>query len=71
MALATRARHSFSNHQSVPSGSLHKSLSLIHRKALRRSQDNDNPAAARMKTTLQKVNQDEKAEDFVPDEGTR
>ena len=30
-----------------------------------------NLTEARTKTTLQKVNQDEKAESYVPDEGTR
>ena len=35
------------------------------------NQKNHNPTAARMKAILQKVNQDEKAEGFVPIEGTR
>jgi len=33
--------------------------------------ENHNPAVAKTKTTSQKVYQDEKAEGFVPDEGTR
>ena len=70
-ALPTRARLSFSHHQSLPSGSLYKPLSLIHQRADSRSENNYNPTAARNKTTSQKVNQDEKAEGFVPYEGTR
>ena len=70
-ALPTRARLSFSHHQSLPSGSLYRPLSLIHQRADRRSKKNYNPTAARNKTTSQKVNQDEKAEGFVPDEGTK
>ena len=66
-----RARSSFSHHQSLPSGSLHKPLSLLHRRADKRSKKNHNPAATRTKTTTQKVNQNEKAEGYVPDEGTR
>ena len=70
-ALPTRARPSFSHHQSLPSGNLHKPLSQLHQRADRRSKKNHNPTAARTKTTLQKVNQYEKAESYVPDEGTR
>ena len=36
--LPTRARPSFSHHQSLSSRSLHKPLSLIHQRACRRSQ---------------------------------
>ena len=71
MALPIRARLSFSHHQSLPSGNLHRSLNLIHQTADRRSKKGHNPTAARPKTTSQKVNHDEKAEGFVPDEGTR
>ena len=71
MALPTRAKPSFSNHQSFPSRRLHKTLSLTYQRADRRSKMNHNPAAARTKTTSQKVKKDEKAEGFVPDEGTR
>ena len=53
MALPTRASPSFSHCQSLPSGSLHMSLSLIHQRAERRSKKNHNPEAARMKTTSQ------------------
>ena len=44
-----------------PLGSLHKTLSFLHHKADRRSKKNHNAIAARTKTTLQKVNQEEKA----------
>ena len=71
MALPIRARLSFSHHQSLLSGNLHRSLNLIHQTADRRSKKGHNPTAARPKTTSQKVNHDEKAEGFVPDEGTR
>ena len=71
-ALPTRARPSFSHHQRLPSGRLiYKPLSLIHRRADRSSKKNHSLTEARTKTTSQNVNQDEKAEDFAPDEGTR
>ena len=54
MALPTRARPSFSHHSSLPSGNLHKPLSLLQQRADRRSKKNHNSAAD--KTTLQKVN---------------
>ena len=44
---------------------------MSHQRAERRSKKNQTPTAARMKTTLQKVNQNEKAEGYVPDEWTR
>ena len=69
MALTTRARPSFS--QNLLSGRLNKSLSLIHKKVDRRSKKNHNSAVSRTTTTSQKVNQDEKAELFVPDKGAR
>ena len=68
-ALPTRARSSFSHGRSLPSGSSHKPLSVIRQRA-DRSKKNHNPAAARTKTTLQ-IYQNEKAESYVPDEGTR
>ena len=71
MALPTRAKPSFSNHQSFPLRRLHKTLSLTYQRADRRSKMNHNPAVARTKTTSQKVKNDEKAEGFVPDEETR
>ena len=67
--LPTRARTSFSHCQSLPSGSL--PLSLIHQRADRRSKKANCPTAAKTKTTLQKVNQDESARSYVSDEGTR
>ena len=54
MALPTRARSSFSHHSSLPSGNLHKPLSLLQQRADRRSKKNHNSTAD--KTTLQKVN---------------
>ena len=51
MALPTRARLSFPHSQSLPSGSLHKPLILIHHKADRMSK-NFNPMASKMKTTI-------------------
>ena len=58
-ALLTRARPSFSHHHSLPSGGLHKPLSLLHQRADRRSK-NHSPTVTKTKTTLQKVNQREK-----------
>ena len=69
-ALPTRAKNSFSHCQSLPSTSLHKLLSLIHQRADRKSKKHS-ITAAKMKTILQKVNHNEKAESYVPDEGTR
>ena len=68
--LPTRARPSFSHHLALPSGSLHKTLSLLHQRA-DRSKKNNNPTTTKTKATLQKANQHEKAESHVPDEGTR
>ena len=70
-ALPTRTRTSFSHCQSLPSGSLHKPLSLIHQRADRRSKKTNSPTAAKTKTTLQKVNYNEKVECYVSDEGTK
>jgi len=69
-ALLTRARPSFSYHQSLPSRSLHKLLSLIHQRADRISKKYC-LTAAKTKTKVEKVNHDEKADNYVPDEGTR
>ena len=62
---------SFFHCQSIPSGSLQEPPSLIHQRADRRCKKSYNRTAARKKTTSQKVNQKEKAEDYVPGEGTR
>ena len=43
-------------------------LSLIHQEG--RQKNHPNPRETRTKTTWQEVNQDEKAEGFVPVEGT-
>ena len=70
-ALPTRGRPSFSHHQFLLSESLHKPPSFIHQRANRRSKKIYNPAVARKKTASQKVKQNENAEDYVLDEGTR
>ena len=54
-ALPTRARPSFSYHQSFPSGSLHKHLSLLHQGADRRTKQKHSPTETKTKATLQKV----------------
>ena len=69
-ALPTRATPRSTYQQSLPSGSLHKPLSFIHQKADKRNKKNYNPAACRTKTIITE-RQNEKAEDCVPDEGTR
>ena len=69
-ALLTRARPSFSHHHFLPSGSLHKPLSLLHQRADRRSKKHS-LTAAKTKTILHKVNHDEKAKSYVLDEGIR
>ena len=51
MALLTTPRFDFTHSQSLPSGSLHKRLILIHQRA-DRSSKNYNPMAPRMKTTI-------------------
>ena len=66
--LPCRARPSFSHHQSLPSGILHKPLSFLHQGADRSSKSHD-PTVVERKTILQKVNQDEK-QSYVPEEGT-
>ena len=53
MILPTRARLSFSYHHSLPSGSLHKPLSLLYQKTDRRKEES--PTEPTTKTTLQKV----------------
>ena len=47
--LPTRERPSFSHHQSLPSESLHKPLSLLYQRADRRSEKNHNPTATKTK----------------------
>ena len=54
-ALPTRARLSFSHHQSFPSGSLHKPLSFLHQRADRRSKKNHNPTASKTKPCYRKL----------------
>ena len=46
-------------------------LSLIHQRADRRSKKKHSLTAAKTTTILQKVNHNEKAESYVPDEGIR
>ena len=70
-ALPTKARPSLSPHHSLSSGSFHKTLIFIRQRADRRSRKQDNLTAVKTKTILQKVNHDEKAESYAPDEGTR
>ena len=65
-SLPTRARPSFSHHQSLPSGSFHKLLSLFHQREDKRSKKNHSPTGTKMKTTLQKVNQHEKSRNLCP-----
>ena len=67
--LPTGTRPGFPHSQSLPSGSLHKPLSLTHQRANRRSKKH-HLTGAETKTILQKVNYDEKAESYVP-EGIR
>ena len=55
MALPTRARPSFSHHQSLPSGRVHKPLSLLYQRADRRSKKNHNPSGARTKPHYRKL----------------
>ena len=54
-ALPTRARPSFSYHQSFPSGSLHKHLSFLHQGADRRTKQKHSPTETKTQATLQKV----------------
>ena len=68
--LPTRARPSFSHHQSIPSRSLHKPLSLISQRADRRNKKHSF-TAVKTKIILQNVNHDEKAESYVLEKGTR
>ena len=51
-AMPTTARPSFSHHQSLTSGGLHKPLSFIHQRTDRRSKKNYSPTASRMKTKI-------------------
>ena len=50
--LPTRARPSFSHHQSLASGSLQKPVSLLHQRADRRSKKNHSPTVAKTKATV-------------------
>jgi len=54
MALPTKARPSFPQSQSLPSGSLHKPLILIYQRADGKSK-NYNLTASRMKTTITEI----------------
>ena len=67
-ALLTRARPSFAHGQSLPSRCLHKPLRLRYQRSGRRIKKHS-LIVAKTKTTLQTVNQDEKAECYVSDEG--
>ena len=53
-ALPTRARLSFSHHQFLPSGSLHKPLGLLHQRADRGSK-NSNPTETKTKPQYRKL----------------
>ena len=74
-ALPTRARLSFSHHQSVPSGSLHKPLSLLHQRADRGSKKNSSPTETKTKPYYgklismqkQKVTSQMKGKDKTPE----
>ena len=52
---AHQSKTQFSPAQALPSGSVHKTLSLIYQRADVKSKKNYNPAASRMKLTSQKV----------------
>ena len=54
-ALATRARPSFSHHQFLPSGSLHKPLSSLCQRAERRSKKTHSPTVTRTKPHYKKL----------------
>ena len=75
-AQSTGARLSFSHRQSLPSGNLHKPLSLLHQRAVRRSNNNHNPTAAKKKKShyrklirmkKQKVMSQMKGQDKTPE----
>ena len=57
--------------QFLPSGSLHKPLSLIYQRAESRSKNKYILQPPEQKAKSQKVNQNEKAEEYGTDEGTR
>ena len=69
-ALPTRARSSFS-HAPPSHQDAYTSLSLIHQREDRKTKKQHSLTAAETKTVLQKINHHEKAESYVPDEGTR
>ena len=71
MALPTRARPSFPTASPSHQEAYNKPLSFIHQREDRRSKKNHNLTATRTKITTQKVNQNDKAGDYVSDEGTR
>ena len=50
---------------------INERASLNHQRADSKSKKNDNPAACGQKPHSQKDRQDEKAEGYIPDEGTR
>ena len=54
-ALPTRARPNFSHHQSLPSGSLHKPLNLLHQRADRRSKKSTIPQQLEQKPHYRKL----------------
>ena len=65
-ALPTRGRPSFSHHQSLASGNLHKLLNLLHQRADRRSKKKHSPTEIKTKTTLHKVMSQMKGKDENP-----
>ena len=68
-ALPIRERPSFSHHQSLSSGSLHKPLSLFQQSVDRRSKKNHNTTVARKKAYYRELIRMKKQN--VTDEGTR
>ena len=54
-ALSTRARPNYSQCQSLPLGSLHKLLSLLHERAERKNEKNHSPTMAKTKPHYRKL----------------
>ena len=54
-ALSTRARLSFSHHHTLPSGGLHKPLSLLHQRADRRRKKDHSPTVTKTKPLYSKL----------------
>ena len=54
-ALPTRSRPSYSQCQSLPSGSSHKPLSLLHQRADRKNEKNHSPTMAKTKPHYRKL----------------